>query len=107
MRYQFEQCISKGKIVKISIDPDLISKEMKEAGNDLEACEKSLKESNFKWTIIQAYYSMFHSFRALIFSKGFREKSHICLKPEFDRVNNMIVLSIFVIDEIPKKTEDI
>ncbi len=27
--------------------------------------------------------------------------------PEFDRVNNMIVLSIFVIDEIPKKTEDI
>lgn len=80
MRYQFEQCISKGKIVKINIDPDLISKEMREAGNDLGACEKSLKESNFKWAIIQAYYSMFHSFRALIFSKGFREKSHICLK---------------------------
>lgn len=80
MRYQFEQCISKGKIVKINIDPELISKEMREAGNDLDACEKSLKEKNFKWAIIQAYYSMFHSFRALIFNKGFREKSHICLK---------------------------
>ncbi len=34
MKYQFEQCISKGKIVKINIDPDLISKEMREAGND-------------------------------------------------------------------------
>lgn len=80
MRYQFEQCISKGKIVKINIDPDLISKEMREARNDLDTCEKSLKESNSKWAIIQAYYSMFHSFRALIFSKGFREKSHTCLK---------------------------
>ncbi len=80
MKYQFEQCISKGKVVKINIDSDFISKEMKEAGNDLDACEKSLKESNFKWAIIQAYYFMFHSFRALIFSKGFREKSHICLK---------------------------
>lgn len=80
MRYQFEQCISKGKIVKINIDPDLISKEMREAENDLNSCEKSLKDGNFKWAIIQAYYSMFHSFRALIFSRGFREKSHICLK---------------------------
>ncbi len=59
MRYQFEQCISKGKIVKINIDSDLISKEMQEAGNDLNSCEKSLKESNFKWAIIQAYYSIF------------------------------------------------
>lgn len=80
MRYQFEQCISKGKIVKINIDSDLISKEMREAENDLNSCEKSLKDGNFKWAIIQAYYSMFHSFRALIFSRGFREKSHICLK---------------------------
>ncbi len=35
------------------------------------------------------------------------KKNIVSLKPEFDRVNNMIVLSIFVIDEIPKKTEDI
>ena len=80
MRYQFEQCIDKGKIVKIEIAPDLISKEIDEAKNDLNSCERSIQESNFKWAIIQAYYSMFHSFRALIFSKGYREKSHTCIK---------------------------
>ena len=34
MRYQFEQCLEKGKIIKIEIAPDLISKEMDEAKND-------------------------------------------------------------------------
>ncbi|KKR32984.1 MAG: hypothetical protein UT66_C0048G0001, partial [candidate division CPR2 bacterium GW2011_GWC1_39_9] len=29
---------------------------------------------------IQAYYSMFHAARALLFAKGYREKSHYCLK---------------------------
>lgn len=80
MRYQFEQCIDKGKIIKIETSPDLVSKEINEAKNDLDSCERSIKENNFKWAIIQAYYSMFHSFRALIFSKGYREKSHTCLK---------------------------
>lgn len=80
MRYQFEKCLEKGKIVKIEIAPDLISKEIDEAKNDLNSCERSIQESNFKWAIIQAYYSMFHSFRALIFSKGYREKSHTCIK---------------------------
>jgi uncharacterized protein (UPF0332 family) len=72
MRYQFEQCLERGKIVKIEIAPDIISKEINEA--------RSMNERNFKWAIIQAYYSMFHSFRALIFSKGYREKSHTCIK---------------------------
>jgi len=80
MRYQFEQCLERGKIVKIEIAPDIISKEITEAKNDLDSCERSMQERNFKWAIIQAYYSMFHSFRALIFSKGYREKSHTCIK---------------------------
>jgi len=40
---------------------------------------KSLAEGDLKWTIIQAYYSMFHSARALIYSQGYRERSHYCL----------------------------
>ena len=59
---------------------NIISKEINEAKNDLDSCERSMQERNFKWAIIQAYYSMFHSFRALIFSKGYREKSHTCIK---------------------------
>lgn len=34
---------------------------------------------NFKWATIQGYYSIFHSARALLYSKGYREKSHYAL----------------------------
>lgn len=80
MKYQFEKCKKRGKIVQIGIDADLVEKELKEAHYDLKSAEKSLDEKNHKWTIVQSYYSMFHAFRGLLFSRGFREKSHICLK---------------------------
>jgi hypothetical protein len=51
MRYQFEQCIDKGTIVMIEIAPDLISKEIDEARNDLDSCERSIQGNNFKWEI--------------------------------------------------------
>lgn len=40
---------------------------------------KNLKEKNYRWSIIQSYYSMFHSARALLYSQEYREKSHFCL----------------------------
>lgn len=80
MKYQFERCKDRGKIVKIQIDPALVEKELDEADNDIKSAQKSLDDGNYKWTIVQSYYSMFHAFRGLLFSKGFREKSHICLK---------------------------
>jgi uncharacterized protein (UPF0332 family) len=46
---------------------------------DLKDAKDSLKRKKFKWATIQGYYSMFHSARALIFSKGYREKSHYAL----------------------------
>lgn len=32
-----------------------------------------------KWATIQAYYAMFHTARALLYTHGYREKSHYCL----------------------------
>jgi uncharacterized protein (UPF0332 family) len=40
---------------------------------------KSLEHKKLKWDIIQGYYSMFHSARALLYSKGYREKGHYAL----------------------------
>jgi uncharacterized protein (UPF0332 family) len=34
---------------------------------------------SFKWATIEAYYSTFHSARALLYRRGFREKSHYAL----------------------------
>ncbi|MEL7670223.1 HEPN domain-containing protein [Methanobacterium sp.] len=70
----------KGNIVQICIDYGLIEKELKEARYDLESAENSIKSGNYKWAIVQSYYSMFHAFRGLLFSRGYKEKSHSGLK---------------------------
>lgn len=70
----------KGNIVQICIDYKLIEKELKEARYDLESAENSIKSGNYKWAIVQSYYSMFHAFRGLLFSRGYKEKSHSGLK---------------------------
>lgn len=80
MRFPFDECLNRGKIVKIPIDPALIEKEYREAATDLAAAEQSFREKQMKWAIIQGYYSLFHSLRSLVFAKGYREKSHRCLK---------------------------
>jgi len=51
--------------------------------DDLETAKKSFEDSNFKWAIIQAYYSIFHAARALLFKAGYREESHSALKLAF------------------------
>ena len=79
MKYQFER-YTKGNIVQIGIDTELIEKEIKEAHYDLKSAEHSINNGNYKWAIVQSYYSMFHAFRGLLFSRGYREKSHTGLK---------------------------
>ena len=80
MKFRFEECIERGKIVKIPIDPALVEKELHEAAADLAAAEHSFQENQMKWAIIQGYYSLFHSLRSRVFAKGYREKSHRCLR---------------------------
>jgi len=79
MDERFERCLKEGKLVKEKHQPDLVEKELKAAESDLETAEKSVSEANFKWATVQAYYTMFHTAKALVMSKGYREKSHACL----------------------------
>ena len=80
MGSKFEECIKK-KGLKVSADAKrLVKKEMEAAENDLHEAENGLKREAFKWTTIQSYYAMFHTARALIYTKGYREKSHRCLR---------------------------
>ena len=79
MSHAFDECLQRGKITKFSPGPRLAAKELRAAKMDLETALKSVSERNYKWGIIQSYYSMFHSARALIYSRGYREKSHFCL----------------------------
>ncbi len=67
------------KIQRIRADRKLVSKELDASKTDLKDAEESLKFDKHKWATIQAYYSMFHAARALVFHKGYREKSHHAL----------------------------
>lgn len=76
---EFEKCLERGKIKNFSKAKQLVFKELELAKQDLKYSEKSLAGKNYRWATIQSYYSMFHTARALIYQKGYREKSHFCL----------------------------
>ncbi len=76
---EFEKCRKKRKLVKISYAEDLIDQEIQEAQKDLAISRESFQNNYYKWSIIQGYYAMFHAGKALLLSKGYREKSHYCL----------------------------
>jgi uncharacterized protein (UPF0332 family) len=57
----------------------MIEKELRATDYDLERARESMVNKDAKWATIQGYYAMFHCARALIFHKGYREKSHRCL----------------------------
>lgn len=76
---EFRRFMEERKLTRIKIDRKLVLKEIHGAISDLEEAEDSLSRKKFKWATIQGYYSMFHAARALLYSKGFREKSHYAL----------------------------
>lgn len=75
----FEDCLKSEKIKKFSRGKYLFPKEIKLAKEDLKTARESFKDENYRWCVIQTYYSMFHSARALLYFKNYREHSHYCL----------------------------
>ena len=67
------------KILRIKRDSALVAKEIAAARADLKDATESLLLKKSRWAIIQGYYAIFHSARALLYDKGFREKSHHAL----------------------------
>lgn len=76
---QFEECLQKGRIISFPDASRLCRREIEIANKDFKAAQEGLNSEQWKWSTIQAYYSMFHAARALLYSAGYREKSHRCL----------------------------
>ncbi len=79
MSLEFEKCLKRDKIKEFPRGKALAAKDIKTAQEDLEAAEGSFNNKNYKWSTVQSYYSMFHSARALLYAKNYRERSHYCL----------------------------
>ena len=75
----YAECLRKKKIRPFSRGKLLVRKELESAASDLERAEKTYMDRDYKWATIQLYYSMFHSARALLYSRNLREHSHFCL----------------------------
>ncbi len=76
---RFNQLVIERKLMKARITHDMVLKEIEAARTDLDEARDSLDRKKLKWATIQGYYSMFHNARALLYSKGYREKSHYAL----------------------------
>ncbi len=79
MNADFEECLRRKRIWEFSRGKSLVEKELKTAEKDLADGKEGLQREKYKWSTVQAYYSMFHSARALLYAKNYREKSHYCL----------------------------
>jgi uncharacterized protein (UPF0332 family) len=76
---EFEAALSKKRIIPFADASRLAGKELSAASDDLAEAENRFRNERYKYATITAYYSMFHSARALLYSKGYREKSHYYL----------------------------
>ena len=79
MSISFKDCLEKKRIFRFEPAKQLVDFEIKDAESDLCSAQEEFSESGFKWATIKGYYSMFHSARALLYSRGYREKGHYCL----------------------------
>ncbi len=98
-----KKLIDERKITRIRPDKKLVLKEIEGAEHDLSRAKVTYSEEDYKWATVQAYYCMFHSARALLYSKGFREKSHrallIAIRELFGKTGEMENLLIQAFEE--------
>lgn len=80
-----------------------VKKELEEAENDLAEALNRFDNQKYKYATINGYYLMFHSARALIYSKGYREKSHYYL---LVALNSLFVDSGSLSEEIVAEFHD-
>ena len=79
MNDDFNECIEKKKLIEFPLAKTFVAREIKSAEDDLDSAKESLEAGNYKWATIQAYFSMFHCARSLVYREGCREKNHFCL----------------------------
>jgi uncharacterized protein (UPF0332 family) len=84
MNQAFKDCIEKKRIFEFPEAKKLVNKELSIAFDDLNEAKDRFKNGKYKYAIINAYYATFHSARALLYSKGYRERSHYCLYVAID-----------------------
>jgi len=75
----FEECLRNRRIVYFIQAKKLVPREISAAEDDLDEARDRFAHTRFKYATINSYYAVFHAARALLYSRGYRERSHNCL----------------------------
>lgn len=76
----YEECFEKGQLRKATIGKEDAGSQLKIAKDYLEKARIILEKNRMSdVSFLMSYNSMFHSARALLYSKGYKERSHYCM----------------------------
>jgi uncharacterized protein (UPF0332 family) len=100
---ELQKAIEKKRILHFAQGKRQVKKELEEAENDLTEALNRFESGKYKYATITGYYSMFHSARALIYSKGYREKSHYYL---LVALNSLFVDAGLLSDDLTSEFHD-
>lgn len=76
MSREWKAALEKKRIVPFPAGRQLVAKELEATAQDLEEADDRFAHKRWKYVTITAYYAMFHAARALLYHRGYREKSH-------------------------------
>lgn len=72
-------CFNKRFLVKSKSSGNKAKQSLKSAKGSLKKAQDNIKISNMDVAVVMAYTAMFHTFRALLFMDGIKERSHVCM----------------------------
>jgi len=75
----FKECLEEGLIKRNKEAPKRVSKSIEIAERFFESAKRNFEIEEYEMAVMGAYNSLFHSSRALLFHKGYVERSHFCL----------------------------
>ncbi len=84
MTFKFEDCIKGNLLRKVPASEQKAERSIKKAKMWLSEARISIDNRGFNSAVMGAYLTMFHSARAILFSDGWREKSHACISRYLD-----------------------
>lgn len=94
-----KKAVEEGFLERVKPDKELVDKEISESDYDFDKSKSAFEEEDYKWCIIQSYYSVFHSAKAVLFMLGLKERKHFAINIVLEELNNKgEIESIYVND---------
>jgi uncharacterized protein (UPF0332 family) len=86
MKQNVANCLKKGTLVKVPVEPDRITQEIRDVGTDLADGERLMGDGDERQGVRRAKNALLHGLRGLILSRGYLEKDEDCLECAVDEL---------------------